>query len=599
MHLIRKIFHLLTPQELKRAGLLLILILIMAIFEMIGVASILPFIAVLTNSSLIQTNSILNTMYNFSSIFGIENTQQFLFALGIMVFLLLILSITLKAITTYVQIRFIQMLEYNISKRLMERYLNQSYSWFLNRHSAEFGKTMLSEVGSVIGNGIKPLIELIARGTVSIALLILLIMTDPIIALIVGASLGGSYILIYKFTKSYIGKMGRIRFEKNEQRFKSVSEAFGAIKEIKMGGLEQIYINRFSEPSKTIATNIASTSVIQDFPRFAFEALAFGGIMLLILYQITQVGSFNSALPVISLYAFAGYRLMPALQLIYASFSKFAFIGPSLDKIHEDFQNLKIFDLSHEQKKEIIAFNKSISLKEIYFNYPGSLRTALKNINIKIPVNTTVGLVGATGSGKTTTVDIILGLLEGQKGKLEVDGKTITKHNSSSWQKLLGYVPQYIYLSDDTVSSNIAFGVDPKYINQDAVERASKIANLHDFVIEELPKQYQTKIGERGVRLSGGQRQRIGVARALYHNPKVLILDEATNSLDNVTEQAVMDAVNNLNKNMTIIIIAHRLNTVEKCDKIYLFDKGEVKNEGTFEDLIKVNENFRIVAKNQ
>ena len=598
MQLIKKIFHLLTSQERKRAGLLLILILIMAIFEMIGVASILPFIAVLTNSSLIQTNPILSTMYNFSSNFGIENNQQFLFALGVMVFLLLIFSLTLKAITTYVQIRFVQMLEYNISKRLMERYLSQSYSWFLNRHSAEFGKTMLSEVGAVIGNGIKPLIELIARGTVSIALLILLIIADPIIALIVGTSLGGSYVLIYKFTKSYISKMGRIRFEKNEQRFKSVSEAFGAIKEIKMGGLEQIYINRFSEPSRTIATNVASTSVIQDFPRFALEALAFGGIMLLILYQITQAGSFNNALPVISLYAFAGYRLMPALQLIYGSFSKFAFIGPSLDKIYQDFQNLIKFDLSHEQKKEIITFNKSINLKDIYFNYPGSLRTTLKNISIEIPANTTVGLVGATGSGKTTTVDIILGLFEGQKGKLEVDGKKITKHNSGSWQKLLGYVPQYIYLSDDTVSSNIAFGVDPKYIDQDAVERASKIANLHDFVIEELPKKYQTKIGERGVRLSGGQRQRIGVARALYHNPKVLVLDEATNALDNVTEQAVMDAVNNLSNNITIIMIAHRLNTVKKCDKIYLFDKGELKNEGTFDELVKVNENFRISVKN-
>ena len=205
--------------------------------------------------------------------------------------------------------------------------------------------------------------------------------------------------------------------------------------------------------------------------------------------------------------------------------------------------------------------------------------------------------MGATGSGKTTTVDIILSLLEPQKGTLEVDDQVITQHNSRAWQRSIGYVPQQIYLSDNTISANIAFGVDPKNINQEIVEKVSKIANLHEFVTNELPKNYQTTIGERGVRLSGGQRQRIGIARALYHNPKVLILDEATSALDNLTEKAVMDAIDNLSKNITIILIAHRLSTVKKCDRIYLLDKGELKNEGSFEELIKANDNFRLAAK--
>ena len=183
-------------------------------------------------------------------------------------------------------------------------------------------------------------------------------------------------------------------------------------------------------------------------------------------------------------------------------------------------------------------------------------------------------------------------MLEPQKGTLEVDGKIITKQNSRSWQRSIGYVPQHIYLADDNVAANIAFGVELIDINQAAVERASKIANLHNFVMEELPKQYQTAVGERGVRLSGGQRQRIGIARALYHNPKVLILDEATSALDNETEKVVMDAINNLGKDITIIIIAHRLNTVKRCDKIFLLEKGEIKNEGTFDELINVNENI-------
>jgi len=239
---------------------------------------------------------------------------------------------------------------------------------------------------------------------------------------------------------------------------------------------------------------------------------------------------------------------------------------------------------------------KSISLNNIHFNYPNTSISTLKNINLSIPVYNTIGLIGATGCGKTTTVDIILGLLEAQKGTLEVDGKIITQENVRSWQRSIGYVPQQIYLSDDTILANIAFGVDVQDVNLKAVENAAKIANIHNFVTEELTKKYQTKIGERGIRLSGGQRQRIGIARALYHNPKLLILDEATSALDNLTEKAVMDAVHNLGNDITIILIAHRLSTVKKCDTIFLLEKGQLKEQGTFDKLIKVNKQFEKTA---
>jgi ABC-type multidrug transport system fused ATPase/permease subunit len=309
-----------------------------------------------------------------------------------------------------------------------------------------------------------------------------------------------------------------------------------------------------------------------------------------------QKGSFNDALPVISLYVFAGYRLMPGLHSIYASLVSFIFIGPSLDKLYLDMKNLKPFNLNQDQG--VLSLNKNIILKNIYYKYPNTSRTLLKDINLTIPAKSTVGLIGTTGSGKTTMVDLILGLLEPQKGALEIDGQIITQQNVKSWQRSIGYVPQHIYLSDDTVSANIAFGIKPEDISQKAVEKVAKIANLHEFVVDELPKQYQTTIGERGVRLSGGQRQRIGIARALYHNPQVLILDEATSALDNHTEQAVMDAVDNLSKEVTIILIAHRLNTVKRCDKIYLLEKGEIKSQGKFEELIKVDENFSLNGKN-
>ena len=598
MKKIKKILSLLTLRERKHAFLLMVMVLIMALLDTIGVASILPFMSVISNPSLIETNFILNTMFQASSIFGIKNNQEFLFALGFGVFIILVVSIAFKALTTYAQVRFIEMRNYNISKRLITGYLHQPYNWFLNRHSADLGKTILSEVSQVVRTSIKALIDLIAKSMVTILLIVLLIIANPKLALIVGFTIIGAYGLFFYFIRNYLNQIGVIRLKNNEFRFLAISEAFGAAKEVKVGGLEQAYIKRYTDPAKIFALKNAAASVITTLPRFFFEIIAFGGIILMILYIMKQTGNFSDALPIISLYVFAGYRLMPAIQQIYTSFTSLALGGPSLDKLHEDIKNLKPLNVNLNQ--DILPFNKNITLKNIYYSYPNASRTALKDISLSIPAKSSVGLVGTTGSGKTTTVDIILGLLESQKGALEVDGKIITTQNSRSWQRSIGYVPQHIYLSDDTVENNIAFGVDHKDVDQKAVEKASKIANLHEFISDELPNQYQTTIGERGVRLSGGQRQRIGIARALYHNPQVLILDEATSALDNQTEKAIMDAVNNLSKgkDITIIIIAHRLSTVKKCDQIFLLEKGQLKNQGTFEELIKVNENFRINANN-
>ena len=596
MQTFKKLLLILTPQELRRAGLLLVMILIMALLDMIGVASILPFISVLTNPDIIETNSILNTLFQNLRIFGVETTQQFLFALGVIVFILLVFSITFKALTTYVQLRFILMREYSIGKRLVEGYLRQPYSWFLGRHSADLGKNILSEAGGVVGGFLKPLIDVIAKGMVTLSIITLLIIVDPKLALIIGFTLGGIYVIIFYFIRTYLTKIGKKRLEHNEIRFKSVSEAFGATKEVKVGGLEKIYIKLFSQSAHIYAKTSAASTVVGQLPRFILEIIAFGGILLIILYMMKQSDNFNIALPIISLYVFAGYRLMPAIQQIYSSCVSLTFTEPAINSLSEDIKNLRPIIVN--QDKRTLSFNKSITLKNIDYNYPNTSRTALKDISLSIPIKSSIGLVGATGSGKTTTVDIILGLLEAQKGTLEVDDKIITTQNIRSWQRCIGYVPQHIYLSDDTVAANIAFGVDPKNVDQSKIEQASKIANIHEFIVDELPKKYETTIGERGVRLSGGQRQRIGIARALYHNPQVLILDEATSALDNQTEKGVMEAVNNLNKDITTIIIAHRLNTVKNCDKIFMLDKGQLKHQGTFEELINVSENFRMNAKN-
>jgi len=575
---LKNFFYLLNIRERKSAGILLLMILVMALLDMIGVASILPFIAVISNPDIIETNMIVNEMFNISKIFGVKNDKQFLFVLGLVVFVLLIISLSFKALTTYAQVRFTQMREYSISKRLIESYLNQPYSWFLSRHSADLGKNILSEVNQVISNGLRPFIELIAKGFVTIAIFTILIVADPKLMLVVSFFIGGAYGVFFYFISKYLKKIGKNRLINNKLRYTSVSEGFGAIKEVKLGGLEKKFVKNFSSSSYNYAKNNAFAVFISQMPRFVLEAIAFGGVVLLTLYIFSKTENLNTALPILSLYVLAGYRVMPALQQIYASLTQLSFVGPSLDALIDDIKKLKPID--QNQDEEILPLNKSITLRNIDYTYPNSSIIALKDVNININAKTTVGLIGATGSGKTTTVDIILGLLEPQKGTLEVDGQMITKKNLRSWQRSIGYVPQHIYLSDDTIEANIAFGKDVKDIDQKAIVKASKIANLHEFVTNELPKKYQTTIGERGIRLSGGQRQRIGIARALYHNPQVLILDEATSALDSETENVVMEAVNNLSKDITIILIAHRLNTVKNCDIIFKLDKGKLQSQG-------------------
>jgi len=597
MQIIKKLLDLLAQQERKRAGLLMGMILAMALLDMLGVASIMPFMAVVANPELVETNAILKTAYAVSNNFGINTTEEFLFLLGMLVFVLLLVSLAFRALTTYAQLRFTLMREYSIGKRLVEGYLGQPYSWFLSRNSADLGKTILSEVNQVIGNVVMPMMNLIAQGAVATALLALLILIDSKLALIVGLTLATAYALIFKATSALLNRMGTERVKANQQRFTAVSEAFGASKEVKVGGLEQAYINRFSDPAQTYARYQSTAQVISQLPRFALEAIAFGGMLLLVLYLMAQSGSFAGALPIITLYAFAGYRLMPALQQIHGALTQLRFAGPALDALHADLMSLQPAHPNPSQ--DAIALKQAITLNQIQYRYPNAPQSALKNLSLTIPAKSTVGLVGSTGSGKTTMVDLILGLLEAQEGTLEVDGQAITEHNRRAWQRAIGYVPQQIYLSDDTVAANIAFGVNAEVIDQQAVERAAKIANLHEFVANELPQQYQTTVGERGVRLSGGQRQRIGIARALYHNPQVLILDEATSALDNLTEQAVMEAVRNLGHEITIILIAHRLSTVRECDQIYLLERGQVKANGTYKELVASNQLFAAMANSK
>ena len=586
MNNIKKILDLLSLKEKKNAFFLLLLILIISLLDVLGVASILPFVAVLANIEVVETNSILFFLFQKSSILGVTTVKQFLFLLGASVFTLLIISLCGRALMNYTIIKFSLMQEYSLGKRLIENYLHQPYKWFLNRHSAEIGKNILSEITVVIQGAFLPTMTIIAQSTVTTAIIILLIIVDPKLAIIVSTVISFSYISIYLLVKNKLNKIGTERVKTNSDRFAAVSEAFSAFKEVKAAGLEKVCVDLFSKPAKIYAKNNTTATAIGLLPRYFLEGIMFGGMLLLILFLMVNKGNFEDIIPIIALYSFAGYRLMPALQQIYNAKTQVRFSEPALNNLHEDVINLKKYE-KLEEKIIDIPFEKEISLKKINFTYPNSKKYSLKDINLIIPAFSKIGIVGSTGSGKTTIVDLILGLLEATSGTVCVDNKIINKKNLRSWQNTIGYVPQQIFLSDTSITNNIAFGFDSDKISQELIERAAKIAQIHDFVVKELPNGYKTKIGERGVRLSGGQRQRIGIARALYKNPKMLIFDEATSALDNQTEQAILDAINNLSKDITIIFIAHRLNTVKDCDIIFKLEKGELKDQGSYNELFK------------
>ncbi len=592
MKKVSKILDLLTFSEKKDLLILLILIFFMALIDMVGVASILPFIGILSNPEIITSNSFLNYFYTSSKSLGVNDEGDFLFLIGILVFVILILALSTKAITYYFLMNFAFMREYSIGKRLVQGYLHQPYKWFLTKNSADLGRSVLSEVTQVIGLTIIPLLELIVNSTIIIFILTLLIIVDPIVSLSAGLILSGGYFIIYFLIKNILDKIGLIRTESNTLRFRTTSEAFGAIKEVKIGNFENKYNSRYEGPAYEYAKSQRSARIIALIPRYFLEALAFGGMIVIILFLMGRNGEFRDILSLITLYAFAGYKLMPALQKVYGSIVNINYSTSALDKLHGDIVSL-------DKKKRYtnnfqnLDFKDSIELKNINFSYKNLEKKNLNNISLRINKLNKIGIVGSTGSGKTTLIDIITGLLEMSSGKILIDGKELNEKNVRSWQKQIGYVPQQIYLNDDTLASNIGFGVEKSKIDYKAIVRASKVANLHKFVEDNLKDKYETIVGEGGIRLSGGQRQRIGIARALYHNPKLLILDEATSALDNITEKIVMEAIENLDRKMTIILIAHRLTTVKNCDTIFLLENGEIRSQGSFSKLYEDNANFK------
>lgn len=591
----KKLFDLLDRRERRRFYLMLGLVVFSGMVEMVGVASILPFLAVVADPGIVERSARLNSLY---SALGFESVRSFQITLGLAVLGFVFFGLLIRLGTLYALSHFSHMRSYSLSTRLFTGFLNQPYVWFLSRHSTNMAKSILFEVEKVVNEAMVPGLRIISQSVSLVLLVALLFFVNPTVALGASAVLGGIYAVIYLGVRTRMTRLGKKRSDANKRRYKVAHETFGGMKDIKLLGLERTYTDRFQVPSRVFATTATSNAIVSEAPRYLLEAVAFGGMVLLVVGLIIQGNTHIAEIvPTLGVFAFAGLRMFPAMQQIYNSLAKMRFVGPMLDNVHRDMLETRRAPMAARPGSiDPMRLREKLDLVDVHFSYPTAERASLQGLSLSILANTTVGVVGGTGAGKTTAVDLILGLLTPASGEIRVDGVAVTEANKRGWQDVVGYVPQQIYLMDDTVAANIAFGIPKDKRDQAAIERAAKLAELHDFVIGDLPKGYDTEVGERGVRLSGGQRQRIGIARALYHDPDVLILDEATSALDNLTEQAVMEAVHNLGHRKTIIMIAHRLTTVRGCDNIFLLEKGRLADQGTYEELLANNETFRRMA---
>lgn len=595
MEIVKAFFDLLTPRERRNLFLLFGAVVVMAGLEVVSVASIMPFLSVAADPESVHQNLYLSWAYDT---FGFTDTSSFLVTLGVAALIALVMSNAFIVFTTWALFRYAWGVNHTLSRRLLRNYLHRPYEYFLTRNSAELGKNILEEVKEVVTNMLIPGLQGTAKGMVALFIIGFLVFVDPIVAVMVAVVLGVAYTGIYFLIKERLDVYGEERVKTNTRRYQFVSEAFGGIKEVKLRGKEDAFLEQYSDPSEWYSKYQARYLVIRRAPRYVLEAVAFGGIILIAVYLIAVQESIRKVIPMLGLYAFAGYRLMPALQQMFKGIASARFNMAALKELHRDLRQQVTSSTSEnstQESKPPLELRDQIMLDSVSFTYPGAKKPAIENMSLEIPAHTTVGFVGKTGSGKTTTVDLILGLLQPQDGTITVDGTPLRGEAIRRWQQNIGYVPQQIYLADDTIARNIAFGVSEDSINMDAVKDAAQSAHIFEFIEEDLPGRWETDVGERGVKLSGGQRQRIGIARALYHRPPVLVFDEATSALDQATEASVMEAIYSLEDNHTILMIAHRLSTVKRADNIIMLENGNKNAEGKYSKLQK-NSKFKEMA---
>jgi len=596
---LKELYLLLTTEQRHRLFRLQILVVIMAFAEIAGVVAIGPFMALVGNTDHLYGDGLAAAAYRLS---GLSSPQDFLFWLGIGVLAVLLMAGLFSMYTVWRLSLYGAQVGAQISSRLFAYYMQQPWLFHAAGSSSTLTKQIAQEAQRVTSMIINPLMQMNAKLSLVLFMSVAILLYNPVVAISGIAIFVTAYFLLYKTVRRQLIANGAAISAMQALRFKLMAEGFGGIKDVLLLGRQKVFTERFDEASDRYAYALGATQALSQAPRYAMETVAYGAVIFLVLYLLTAYGG-NAAeiLPVLSVYALAGFKLLPAFQVIYTNVSNIRGNLAAFEAIREDLhasaslaEGLGEDDASDRQHLHM-APQEAVVLENLVFAYAGKSKPALGGLSLTIPARKVIGLVGATGSGKSTVIDILLGLVSPDQGEVRIDGEPLGQHNMRAWQNTLGFVPQSIFLADATIRENIAFGLPPVSIDDRHVRRAASMAHL-DELLAHLPNGLETQVGERGVQLSGGQRQRIGIARALYHDADMLVMDEATSALDGITEKLIMDAIHEFSGKKTIIMIAHRLATVKQCDCIYLMDAGRVVDQGGYEDLAGRNEIFRRMA---
>jgi ATP-binding cassette, subfamily B, bacterial PglK len=578
----RQLIDLSSRNDRRRFFVIAVSVLASNVLETLAVISILPFMWVVSDPTLAFEGS----LGRLHAVLGSPERSEFLLTLGGAVLIIVLVANVVSAIVNWQLQRFAWGRFHQLSRRVLLHYLRQPYPFFLGRNSTELSKNVLSEVETAMTGVVIPLLHAWARVGLVTFVLSMLVIVDAQVALVsafvIGAGYGGVYLLVRNRVSSY----GEARLEANEARFTAAAEALSGVKAVKILGAEEAFLERFSRPSEVFSQATATREVLAVVPRYALEAVGFGGMIILIMLVLVRPGGPEGVLPLVALYGFAGLKLMPALQQVFASVTTTKFFAPALDRIHSELMG----DAGSAQMREPTSdFDPDpdapvVALSNLSFTYPGVEGPAVDNVSVEISRGQLHAFVGATGSGKTTVMDLILGLLEPSKGELRLMGQLSHSVDGTAWRRRIGYVPQETFLLDASLSANIAFGLEAADRNPEMVEEVVRIAQLAD-VVRELSDGLESVVGDRGSRLSGGQRQRIGIARALYGSPEVLVIDEGTSALDPSTEATLMKALGALD--LTVLWVTHRLQTVRDFDQILVFEKGRLVGTGSHDHLME------------
>jgi ABC-type multidrug transport system fused ATPase/permease subunit len=593
---LKDLFRALTYQQRTSLYKIQFLVIFMAISEVIGISTIGPFLALVSDTSLLEQDGFLRSLYLTS---GAQSHNEFIFYAGAGVLFVLFSAAIVSSLTLRAVVYYAQRLGAEVSASLYDYYMRQNWLFHNSVNSSKLMNNVVSESNRVTASVLYPFMILNAKVVVGIAIVALLLSIDLVVTVFGAFVFGGLYLIIYKFVQIKLNRNGEMISDSMRVRFRLLNEGFDGIKDTLILGRSNIFRKRFYNSSMKLAKSYGSNLTMNEVPKYWVELLAFGAMISLILFLLAKnEGQLTSILPTLGIFAMASYKLLPVFQQVYGNLAHIRGAIPALNAIKDDLLSWKELLQNPDNRKGISSINfENLFLEKVSFKYPNKGSQAIDDVSIEIQKNQIIGFVGKSGSGKSTLADIILGLLDPQSGVIRVNATPINEINKRSWLNNFGYVSQNIFLSDSSIRENIAFGIPEENINENKISQCIKLANL-DELLESLPDGIETIIGEKGLQLSGGQRQRIAIARSLYNDPSILIFDEATSALDGLNEKIIMESIHSLAGKKTIILIAHRLNTIKKCDVIYLFDSGKIIDSGRYEELKSKNKIFDEMSLN-